>query len=218
MRTYLAELIGTFALVFCGTGAVVINQQTGALGHVGVAMTFGLIVLVMVYAFGQVSGAHLNPAVTMGFAVARRFPLKEVTPYIVAQLAGAGLASLVVLLLFPGSATLGATVPAGSSVQSFVLETILTFLLMLVVLQVAHGAKETGIMAGAAIGATVGLEAMFAGPISGASMNPARSLAPALLSGELGGLWIYLVAPCLGSLLATVTWLALDADRQHRAT
>ncbi|MFN8350078.1 MAG: aquaporin [Flavobacteriales bacterium] len=206
MRRYAAELIGTYALVFAGTGAIVINEQTGALGHFGVAATFGLIVLAMIYAFGDLSGAHLNPAVTLGFVVAKRFPVKEAAPYIVAQLSGALLASLTLRFLFPENATLGATFPAGSEMQSFILELLLTYFLMLVILQVAHGSKEVGVMAGIAIGAVVGLEALFAGPISGASMNPARSIAPALVSGEMRALWIYIVAPLLGALLATVTW------------
>ena len=206
MRRYAAELIGTYALVFAGTGAIVINEQTGALGHFGVAATFGLIVLAMIYAFGDLSGAHLNPAVTLGFVVAKRFPVEEAAPYIVAQLSGALLASLTLRFLFPENATLGATFPAGSEMQSFILELLLTYFLMLVILQVAHGSKEVGVMAGIAIGAVVGLEALFAGPISGASMNPARSIAPALVSGEMRALWIYIVAPLLGALLATVTW------------
>lgn len=206
MRRYAAELLGTYALVFAGTGAIIVNEQTGALGHFGVAATFGLIVLAMIYAFGDVSGAHLNPAVTLGFVVAKRFAAKQAVPYITAQLAGAVLASLTLRFLFPDSVALGATFPVGSDMQSFVLEVILTFFLMLVVLQVAHGSKEVGLMAGIAIGAVVGLEALFAGPICGASMNPARSIAPALVSGEMRALWIYIAAPVMGALLATVTW------------
>ena len=203
MQKYLAEFIGTFALVFCGTGAIVIDQQTGgAVTHTGIAITFGLIVLAMIYTFGEVSGAHLNPAVTLGFWVMRLFPAKEVTPYIGSQLAGAFLASFTLRLLFPTSRGLGATLPAGTEYQSFALEFILTFLLMLVIIRVSQGAKETGWFAGVAIGSVVGLEAMFAGPICGASMNPARSLAPAVVSGDLSHLWIYLTAPVLGALLA----------------
>ncbi|MBL7985670.1 MAG: aquaporin [Flavobacteriales bacterium] len=209
MRRYVAELLGTYALVFAGTGAIIVNEQTGALGHFGVAATFGLIVLAMIYAFGDVSGAHLNPAVTLGFVVAKRFPAMQALPYIAAQLGGAVLASLTLRFLFPNSVTLGATAPAGSAMQSFVLEVLLTFFLMLVILQVAHGSKEVGIMAGIAIGAVVGLEALFAGPICGASMNPARSIAPAVVSGELGSLWIYIAAPMLGALAATWSWQRL---------
>lgn len=215
MRRYAAELLGTYALVFAGTGAIIVNEQTGALGHFGVAATFGLIVLAMIYAFGDVSGAHLNPAVTLGFVVAKRFPAAQALPYITAQLGGALLASLTLHFLFPDSVTLGATVPAGSDMQSFVLEVILTFFLMLVILQVAHGSKEVGLMAGIAIGSVVGLEALFAGPICGASMNPARSIAPAVVSGELRSLWIYIAAPMLGALAATWTW-QLIIPAQHR--
>jgi len=206
VRKYVAEFLGTYGLVFAGTGAIVINTQTQALGHVGVAMTFGLIVLAMIYTFGEVSGAHLNPAVTLGFLAAGSFSRRQVAPYIAAQLAGALLASATLKLLFPESVTLGSTTPAGSSMQSFILEFLLAYFLMLVILHVSHGAKETGVMAGIAIGATVGLEAMFAGPISGASMNPARSIAPALISGDLDHLWIYIVAPIIGALAATITW------------
>lgn len=206
MRKYVAELLGTYALVFAGTGAIVVDAQTHALGHLGVALTFGLVVLAMIYAFGGLSGAHLNPAVTLGFVVARRFPLAQAAPYIIAQLAGASLASLTLRFLFPGDITLGTTLPAGSDMQSFILELLLTYFLMLVILQVSHGSKETGLMAGIAIGATVGLEALFAGPICGASMNPARSIAPALVSGNIQHLWIYIAAPILGAITATGTW------------
>ena len=206
MRKYVAELLGTYTLVFAGTGAIVVDAQTHALGHLGVALTFGLVVLAMIYAFGDLSGAHLNPAVTLGFVVARRFPLAQAAPYIIAQLAGALLASLTLRFLFPGDITLGTTLPAGSDMQSFILESILTFFLMLVILQVSQGSKETGLMAGIAIGATVGLEALFAGPICGASMNPARSIAPALVSGNIQHLWIYITAPILGAIAATGTW------------
>ncbi len=202
MKKLLAEFLGTLGMVFAGTGAIVVNDQTGALGHAGVAITFGLIVLAMIYCFGDISGAHMNPAVTIGFAAAGRSEWRSVPGYIVAQLAGAFAASGLLKLLFPASAHLGATLPAGSAAQSFVLEVLLTFFLMLVVLSVSTGAKEKGITAGIAIGAIIALEAMFAGPICGASMNPARSLAPALVSGHLENLWLYVAAPVLGALLA----------------
>lgn len=203
MRRPLAEFLGTFILVFAGTGAIVINQLSGGvIGHPGIALTFGLVVLAMIYTFGDISGAHLNPAVTIAFAAAGRFPWKEVPPYLAAQLAGAFAASGLLKLLFPGPGTLGATLPAGSASQSFVLEVVLTAILMLVILGVSTGSKEKGITAGIAIGAVVGLEAMFAGPTCGASMNPARSLAPALVSGHLEHLWLYPAATVLGALLA----------------
>lgn len=205
MKKFTAELVGTFALVFAGTGAIVINSvSNGTITHAGVALTFGLIVLVMIYTFGDVSGAHLNPAVTLGFFAAGRLPGRDVFPYVAAQVIGAVLASGLLRGLFPGHATLGATLPAGSAMQSFVLELVLTALLMLVILSVSTGAKEKGITAGIAVGSIIGLEAMFAGPICGASMNPARSLAPAVVSGTFQHLWIYLTAPTLGALSATL--------------
>ncbi len=202
MKKLFAEFLGTLALVFAGTGAIIVNDQTGALGHAGIALTFGLIVLAMISCFGDISGAHLNPAVSIGFAAAGHSEWRSVPGYIAAQLAGAFAASALLKFLFPASAHLGATLPSGSAMQSFVLEILLTFFLMLVVLSVSPGAKEKGITAGIAIGAIIALEALFAGPISGASMNPARSLAPALVSGHLEHLWLYLAAPILGALLA----------------
>lgn len=212
-RDLLAEAVGTFALVFAGTGAIVINDLTvGAVGHIGISLTFGLVVLAMIYALGDISGAHFNPAVTIGFWAARRIERATVLPYILSQCAGAFLASLLVRLLFPSHESLGATQPAGPALQSFVLESILTFLLMLVILQVSMGGKEKGITAGMAVGAVVGLEALFAGPISGASMNPARSIAPALVSLQLAHLWIYVLAPLAGALGAVFVARGLQSS------
>ncbi|MEM7248229.1 MAG: aquaporin [Acidobacteriota bacterium] len=205
MRRIIAEALGTFTLVFAGTGAIVVNDITdGAITHVGIALTFGLVVLAMIHAVGDVSGAHLNPAVTIGFWLARRFPGTDVAPYLLGQLTGALSASVLVRVIFGPHPTLGATLPAGTAGQSFLLEIVLTLCLMFTILGVATGSKEKGVMAGVAIGAVVGLEALFAGPISGASMNPARSLAPALVSGQLQHLWVYLVAPVLGAGLAVL--------------
>jgi len=207
MREYAAEAFGTFALVFAGTGAIVINDVTGgSVTHVGIGLTFGLIVMAMIYAVGNISGAHLNPAVTAGFFLAGRLPGRAVIPYMVSQIIGAFFASFLLLLLFGNRAHLGATVPLGSSWQSFGLEAVLTWLLMFVILSVSTGPKEVGVMAGTAIGGVIGLEAMFAGPICGASMNPARSLAPAVVGGTLAGLWIYLIAPLLGAAAAVPCW------------
>jgi len=210
MRKYLAEIIGTFALVFCGTGAIIINQESGGvITHVGIAITFGLIVTAMIYTIGDISGAHLNPAVTIAFWIAKEFPIKEILPYIGSQATGAFIASGILRCLFPSNDFLGATLPKGLPMQSFILEIILTFILMFVILRVANGSKEQGMFAGLAIGFVVLLEAMFAGPICGASMNPIRSLAPAIVSGHLEYLWIYLTAPVIGAIIAVYCWSAL---------
>ncbi|MCI0362459.1 MAG: aquaporin [Phycisphaerales bacterium] len=207
MNKLVAEFIGTFALVFAGAGAIIINGVSdGAVTHVGIALTFGLVVMVMVMAIGDVSGAHINPAVTIAFWASRRFPAKSVGPYVAAQVAGAFAASIMHRLMFPEDRTLGATTPNGSDIQSFVLEFFLTAILMFVILMVTTGSKEKGLMAGIAIGGAIGLDAMFGGPISGASMNPARSLAPAVISGRFGSLWLYLAAPVSGALAAIPCW------------
>ncbi len=200
-----AEALGTFGLVFAGTAAIVADGASGgAVSHVGVALTFGLAVFALIAALGDVSGAHLNPAVTVGFTIARRFPGRLVLPYVLSQCAGAVLASVTVSLLFPENSGLGGTRPAGPLYQSWVLELLLTAGLMFVILSVSTGAKEKGVTAGLAIGGVVALEALFAGPVCGASMNPARSLGPALVSGNLSVLWIYLSAPVAGAALATL--------------
>jgi aquaporin NIP len=205
-KRFISEIIGTFALVFCGTGAMVINDFTGGtVTHVGVAITFGLIVMGMIYAFGDISGAHMNPAVTIGFAYAKKFPWKEVPLYVLAQLIGAFVASGLLLYLFPDSQTLGATLPQLSAFKVFIFEIILSFFLMVVIINVSTGSKEIGSVAGIAIGSVVLLEAMFAGPITGASMNPARSIAPAVISGNIADLWIYIFAPIVGCLLAVIS-------------
>lgn len=214
LRKSVSEILGTFALVFCGTGAIVIdNVSHGAVSHVGVAVTFGLIVMAMIYGLGEVSGAHLNPAVSIAFTLAGRLPVKALAPYLASQIVGALLASATLRLLFPTDLLLGATIPAGSPWQSFVLELLLTYILMIVIINVATGPKEQGLFAGIAIGSVILLEAMFAGPICGASMNPARSLAPAVVSGHIENLWVYLTAPVIGAALAIPTWTYLKAKQ-----
>jgi len=206
MKNYISEFIGTFAMIFCGTGAMTINETTGGdVTHVGIGITWGLIVMAMIYAFGEISGAHFNPAVSIAFAYAKKFSWKEVPKYIFFQVAGAFTASLLLMWLFPKSELLGATIPTVDVWRSFVLELILTFFLMVVIINVSTGSKEVGMMAGIAIGSVVLLEALFAGPITNASMNPARSLAPNIVSGNIKGLWLYILAPIIGALLAVVS-------------
>lgn len=214
MRRYFSEFFGTFVLVFAGTGAIIVNDISGGqIGHVGVALTFGLAVMAMIHTLGEISGAHMNPAVTIGFWMARRFPAAEIAPYVVAQLCGAVLASAVLQVLFLGHQTLGSTVPAGAAWQSLLLEIVLAFILMFVIIHVAEGSKEQGLLAGLTIGGVVAMEALFAGPVSGASMNPARSIAPALISGHTDFLWIYILAPVCGAVAAILVcrW-ALSPD------
>jgi aquaporin Z len=209
MRRFIAEAVGTFCLVFAGTGAIVVDDVTGGgVSHVGIALTFGLVIMAMIYAIGDVSGAHINPAVTFGFCLSGRFSPRRAAPYFLSQFIGACLASVSLLCLFGNRASLGATIPWGSAWQSFGLEAVLTGILMFVILSVSTGSKEVGTMGAIAIGGVIGLEALFAGPISGASMNPARSLAPALVSGNFTSLWVYVTAPFLGAAAAVPIWNA----------
>lgn len=206
MKNYISEFIGTFAMIFCGTGAMTINEVTGGdVTHVGIGITWGLIVMAMIYAFGEISGAHFNPAVSIAFAYAKKFSWKEVPKYIFFQVAGAFAASLLLMWLFPKSELLGASIPSVDIGRAFVLELLLTFFLMVVIINVSTGSKEVGMMAGIAIGSVVLLEALFAGPITNASMNPARSLAPNIVSGNIKGLWLYILAPIIGALLAVLS-------------
>jgi MIP family channel proteins len=199
---YIAEGIGTFGLVFAGCGAIMINGLSGGqVSHLGVGLVFGLIVTVMIYAFGHISGAHFNPAVTLAFVLARHFPIRQLLSYWFAQFAGAALAALCLRLLLGNVSSLGATLPVGSggAWQSFGLEAILTFFLMIVIMAMATDTRAVGQAAALAIGATVALEAIFAGPICGASMNPARSLGPALISWTWTAQWVYIAGPFLGA-------------------
>ena len=206
MRALLAEAIGTFTLVFAGCGAIVVDAKTGALGHLGVALTFGLVIMAMIYALGHVSGAHFNPAVTFAFALSRHFPRSRALGYWTAQVLGALAAAAVVRASLGNHAHDGATLPSGSQGQSFLWEILLSFILMFVIMAVATDTRAVGEAAAIAVGGTVGLDALFGGPVSGASMNPARSLAPALVSGDLHALWLYLVAPPVGAAAAALTY------------
>ena len=201
LRTLVAEAIGTFVLVFAGCGAIMVDARTHALGHVGVAISFGLVIMVMIYAVGHVSGAHFNAAVTFAFALTRHFPWSKAVAYWAAQLVGAFAAALLLRASLGTVAHVGATLPAGSQGQSFVWELVMSAILMFVILAVATDTRAVGEAAAIAVGATIGLDAMFGGPISGASMNPVRSIAPALVSGDLHALWLYLLAPVVGTSL-----------------
>ena len=213
MKRYISEFIGTFSMIFCGCGAMTINEVTGGtVTHVGIGLTWGLIVMAMIYAFGETSGAHFNPAVTIAFAYAKKFAWKEVPKYIIVQILGAFVASGILLFLFPESEFLGSTIPKVDVWRAFVLELLLTFFLMVTIINVSTGSKEIGVIAGIAIGGVVLLEAIFAGPITNASMNPARSLGPNIVSGNIEGLWLYLVAPVLGALLAVVSCKLVKDD------
>jgi aquaporin NIP len=212
-RRLLAEAIGTFALVFAGAGAVMVDARTHQLGHVGVAITFGLVIMAMVYAVGHVSGAHFNPAVSLSFALTRRFPAARLVGYWAAQAGGALIAAAVLRGSLGNVAHVGATLPSGSQAQSFLWEAVLSGLLMFVIMAVATDTRAVGEAAAIAIGGTIGLDAMFGGPISGASMNPARSLGPAVVSGDLHALWLYLVAPPLGAAVGALAYQIVRGEK-----
>ena len=216
-RALTAELIGTFALVFAGAGAIMVDAQTHALGHVGVAISFGLVIMVMIYAVGHISGAHFNPAVSFAFALSRHFPWPRVAGYWAAQATGALLAAAILRGSLGDIAHVGATLPAGSQRQSFLWETVLTFFLMFVIMAVATDTRAVGEAAAIAIGGAVGLDAMFGGPVSGASMNPARSLGPAVVSGDLHALWLYLTAPLLGAALGALAYQFVRGEQTRPA-
>jgi len=210
MRKYIAEFIGTFALVFCGTGAIIVNEQSnGSLGLIGIALAFGIIISAMIYVFGNISGTHINPAVTIALVIGKLTTLKDASFYIIAQILGAILASVLLKFMFSENLTLGATIPSSELMQSFILEFVLTLFLMLTILGVTSK-KEFSTIAGLIIGLLVTGIILFAGPISGGSFNPARSLAPAIVSGNLTALWIYIIAPTLGAIVAMLVWKGIN--------
>jgi aquaporin NIP len=217
-RALVAETIGTFALVFAGAGAIMVDAKTHQLGHVGVAITFGLVIMFGIYSVGHISGAHFNPAVTFGFALTRHFPWPRAVGYWAAQIIGALVAAAILRGSLGNVAHVGATLPSGSEGQSFLWEVILTFFLMFVIMSVATDTRAVGEAAAIAIGGTVGLDAMFGGPISGASMNPARSLGPALVGGDLHALWLYIAAPLAGAALGGVVYQYVRGEPAHTAT
>ena len=216
MRALIAEFIGAFALVFAGCGAIAVDAQTGSLGHVGVAVAFGLVIAAMIYALGHISGAHFNPAVSVGFAVGRHFPWPKVGPYVVAQVAGAVLGALFLRATLGPDVDLGVTRPAGSDLQSLAWEVVLTSFLVLVITAVATDTRAVGEAVALAIGGAVALGALVGGPISGASMNPARSIGPALVAGDLSGIWIYVVGPIAGAVGAAVVYRFLRSSGDPR--
>ncbi len=206
LRSLTAEAIGTFALVFAGAGAVMVDAKTHQLGHVGVAIAFGLVIMVMIYAVGHISGAHFNAAVTFAFALTRHFSWRLACGYWLAQFTGAVTAAALLRGSLGNVAHVGATLPSGSQAQSFLWELVMSVFLMFVVLAVATDVRAVGEAAAIAIGGTITLDAMFGGPVSGASMNPMRSLGPALVSGDGHGLWLYIVAPVLGTSLGGLAY------------
>jgi MIP family channel proteins len=216
-RVLVAEAIGTFALVFGGAGAVMVEAKTGALGQVGIAITFGLVIMAMIYAVGHVSGAHFNGAVTLAFALTRHFPWPRAFGYWAAQLAGAILAALLLRALLGDIADVGATLPSGSEAQSFAFELVMTAFLMFVILAVATDTRAVGEAAAIAIGATIAFDALFGGPISGASMNPMRSIGPAVASGNFHALWLYIVAPVLGAAIGGLAYQFVRGEQPRPA-
>lgn len=210
MKKYVAEFIGTFALVFCGTGAIIVNEQSnGSLGIIGIALAFGIIVSAMIYIFGTISGAHINPSLTIALVIGKLTSKRDAIFYILAQTLGAILASGLLKYMFIENLTLGTTIPSGELLQSFILEFVLTLFLMLTILGVTSK-KEYSNIAGLIIGLVVTGIILFAGPISGGSFNPARSLAPAIVSGNLTYLWIYITAPTLGAIVAMLIWKSFN--------
>ncbi len=211
-RRVAAEFVGTFALVTAGCGAIVVNQASGALGHAGVAATFGLVIMVMIAAIGHLSGAHFNPAVTLAFAITRHFAWRDVPLYLGGQLAGATVGAMVLRAAFGTETGLGATVPSGGAAQALGLETLLTAVLMFVIVSVATDTRAVGELAAIAIGGTVALDALWGGPVTGASMNPARSFGPALVAGQWQAHWVYWLGPIVGAIVGAALYQFLRGE------
>jgi aquaporin NIP len=218
VRALVAEAIGTFALVFAGCGAIMVDAKTHQLGHIGVAISFGLVIMFGIYAVGHISGAHFNAAVTFAFALTRHFPWPRALAYWSAQFVGAISAAALLRFSLGNIANIGATYPSGSNAQSFLWELVMSAFLMFVVLAVATDTRAVGEAAAIAIGGTIGLDAMFGGPISGASMNPMRSLGPGIVSGDLHGIWIYLLAPLVGTALGGVAYQFVRGEQTRIAS
>jgi MIP family channel proteins len=218
-RRATAEALGTFALVFAGCGAVVTNaERAGALGSVGVSLVFGLVILAGIAAFGHLSGAHFNPAVTTSFFLTRHLPGRDATTYIGAQLAGATAGALLLWVVWPEKpAHLGATLPSIAVGRAVIVEGVMSALLMLVILSVATDTRAAGAPAAIAIGATIALDALFGGPLTGASMNPARSFAPALVAGEWKDFWVYLAGPLAGAPLGAFAYQFVRGEHSRAA-
>ncbi|HEV7459528.1 MAG TPA: MIP family channel protein [Solirubrobacteraceae bacterium] len=219
-RRAAAEGLAAFALVFAGCGAIVANQRYGgALGVVGVALVFGLVIMVMVYATGHLSGAHINPAVTIAFTLTRHFPAREAAAYVGAQVAGATVAALVLIGVWSDKpAHLGATIPTVGAGSALLYEALLTAFLMFVIMAVATDTRAVGAAAAIAIGGTIGLDALFGGPVTGASMNPARSFGPALVSGEWRDFWVYVVGPVVGAAAGALAYQLVRGEHPQPAS
>ncbi len=217
MRALVAEALGTFALVFAGAGAVMVDAKTHQLGHVGVSLVFGLVIMAMIYAVGHISGAHFNGAVTFAFALTRHFPWPRAAAYWAAQLTGAVAAAAVLRVSLGNVAHVGATLPSGSQRQSFFWELVLTAILMFVIMAVATDTRAVGEAAAIAIGGTIALDALVGGPISGASMNPMRSMGPAFVSGDLHALWLYIVAPVIGASVGALLYQFVRGEAEAPA-
>jgi aquaporin NIP len=218
LKRAVAESIGTFGIVFFGCGAIMVAERfPGMISPAGISVAFGLVVMAMIYTLGHISGAHFNPAVTLAFAITRHFPFRSVLLYWCAQCLGSLVGVSILYLILPYGVGYGETVPHVPILQAFMWEVILTFTLMFVVMGVAKDSRAVGTLAGLVIGATVSLTAFVGGPITGDSMNPARSLGPAILSGRVDVLWLYILAPMIGAVLGSLTYQWVRGEREPQS-